>query len=178
MVKRTLLAILGWSGFLVSVTAQEPIVLEATSTLEQLNLYRPEFVSAIDSSQLLEQLPMPNFIGEQFFPVPIQFGWMDLPSADIFPVVYVQAARPQKTAHLAAKDGKDAKDSSGEVISSPLNPYYYGGEIGAFYGHSSGKFGRDDFGSYITGTVGSDKLQISVGASSEESSGRFPRWAR
>src|SRR6202011_5498456 len=100
MVKRTLLAILGWSGFLVSVTAQEPVASEATSTLEQLNLYRPEFVSAIDSSQLLEQLPMPNFIGEQFFPVPIQFGWMDLP--DIFPVVYVKAARTQKTAHLAA----------------------------------------------------------------------------
>ena len=32
---------------------------------------------------------------------------------------------------------------------SPLNPVYYGGEVGVFYGHSSGKFGGDEFGTYI-----------------------------
>jgi len=178
MAKRALLAVLGCSGFLFSVTAQQPVGLESTATLEQLNLYSPEFISAIDSSRLLQDLSMPNLVGEEFFPVPVEFGWVDIPSADIFPVVYVQAAKTQKTAHLAAKDGKDAKDSAGEVISSPLNPYYYGGEMGAFYGHSSGKFGRDDFGSYIVGGVGNDKLQISVGASYEESNGRLPRWGR
>ena len=178
MAKWTLLAILGWSVFLFSVTAQEPVALEPTATLEQLSLYQPEFVSAIDSSRLLQQLSMPNLVGEAFLPVPLEFGWVDIPAADVFPVLRVQAAKTQKAARVAAKDGKDAKDSSGEMVTSPLNPYYYGGEMGAFYGHSSGKFGRDDFGSYIVGGVGNDKLQITVGASYEESSGRFPRWER
>ena len=45
-----------------------------------------------------------------------------------------------------------------------------GGEVGFFYGHSAGgKFGGDEFGSYILGGVGNDHLQINVGAGYEES---------
>jgi len=36
------------------------------------------------------------------------------------------------------------------------------GEIGFYYGHSSGKFGGDEFGSYITGGVGNEHMQINV----------------
>jgi len=180
MGKCALLTVLGFTAILVSVAAGEATSFGPTITFEELSLYRPELLTMVDSSALLRDLTMPNIVGEQFLPVPIQFGWVEIQAADIFPVVYVNRDKAPKTSssRLASKDGKDAKDSTGEVMSSPLNPYYYGGEMGAFYGHSSGKFGRDDFGSYITGTVGSDKLQISVGASYEESSGRFPRWAR
>lgn len=180
MVKRALLAAFGFAGVWFSAAAQEPTSLEQPVTFEQLSLYRPELLATIDSSALLQQLSMPNLIGEQFLTMPAQFGWVDIQTADIFPVVFVKAAKTQKanTASLAARDGKEAKDSSGEMVSSPLNPYHYGGETGVFYGHSSGKFGRDDFGSYIVGGVGNDKVQISVGASYEESSGRFPRWVR
>jgi len=51
---------------------------------------------------------------------------------------------------------------------SPLNPVYYGGEVGGIYGHSSGKFGGDEFGTYIEGGVGNDKFQINAGASYQE----------
>ena len=180
MVKRALLAAFGFAGVWFSVAAQETASLEQPVTLEQLSLYRPELLATIDSSALLQQLSMPNLIGEQFLPMSAQFGWVDIQSADIFPVIVVKAAKTQKAngGRLAAKDGKDAKDSSDEMVTSPLNPYHYGGEMGAFYGHSSGKFGRDDFGSYIVGGVGNENLQINVGASYEESSGRIPRWAR
>jgi hypothetical protein len=46
------------------------------------------------------------------------------------------------------------------------------------YGHSSGKFGGDEFGTYIDGVVGNDKFQINAGASYQEWNGRFPRRIR
>jgi len=91
------------------------------------------------------------------------------------PVALVSAAPAQKT-NASSVSGKDGKDSSAEMMTSPLNPVYYGGEVGVFYGHSSGKFGGDEFGTYIEGGVGNDKFQINVGASYEESSVRFPRF--
>jgi hypothetical protein len=57
-----------------------------------------------------------------------------------------------------------------------LNPIYFGGEVGFLYGRSSGKFGGDVMQTYMVGEVGNDKFQITVGASYEESSVRFPRY--
>ncbi|MEN3370526.1 MAG: hypothetical protein V7609_2669 [Verrucomicrobiota bacterium] len=54
----------------------------------------------------------------------------------------------------------------------------YGGEIGFLYGKSSGKYGREDFSSYIIGTIGTDKFSITAGFLHQESSGRYPRWRR
>lgn len=82
----------------------------------------------------------------------------------------------------SAADGKDfgtdGKDSSAAIVNSPLNPISYGGEVGFRYGHASGKFGGDDFATYMVGTAGNDKFQITVGAGSEEFSGRSSRWGR
>jgi hypothetical protein len=72
----------------------------------------------------------------------------------------------------------DGKDSSAEVMTLPVNPVYYGGEVGVFYGHSSGKFGGDEFGTYIEGGVGNDKFQINAGAAYQEWNGRVPRRIR
>jgi hypothetical protein len=68
-----------------------------------------------------------------------------------------------------------AKQTSAEVMTSPLNPAYYGGEVGFLYGHPTGRFGGDEVQTYILGEVGTDKFQISVGASYQESNGRVPR---
>ena len=56
---------------------------------------------------------------------------------------------------------------------SPL--VFTGGEVGFMYGHSSGKFGGDEFLSYIVGGIGNDKMQINVGASYQEFNGHFSR---
>jgi hypothetical protein len=44
------------------------------------------------------------------------------------------------------------------------------------YGRWTGKGGGDLMQSYMLGTVGNDKFQISVGAEYEESSGRSARY--
>jgi hypothetical protein len=65
----------------------------------------------------------------------------------------------------------DGKDLPNEVMSSSGGPIYYGGEVGFMYGHSSGNGGGDMYETYITGTVGNDKFQISAGASYDDWNG-------
>jgi hypothetical protein len=63
-----------------------------------------------------------------------------------------------------SKDSKDI-DSSGASVSLQKNLFdYVHGEVGFFYGHSSG--GRNSLsteGTYINATTGNDKFQLSVG---------------
>ena len=75
-----------------------------------------------------------------------------------------------------------ARDSSKEISDTKAvvqmkKPFfdYATGEIGAFYGHSSGKFSTDYEAGYLMGTVGNDKMQISAGASYEHSDTNYPR---
>ncbi len=51
---------------------------------------------------------------------------------------------------------------------------YAGGEVGFFYGKSSGKFGREVEAGYIFGEVVDGNTHISAGASYEHSNGRVP----
>ena len=55
---------------------------------------------------------------------------------------------------------------------------YAGGEVGFMYGKSTGRFGGEYTRAYIIGEVGNDKVQITAGASYEESNVRFPRSRR
>src|SRR5437588_10041702 len=79
---------------------------------------------------------------------------LDLPS-----LAFLSAAKVQKI-NAAPVSGKDGKDSPAEVVSSPVNPVYYGGEMGFMYGHSSGKFGGDEVGTYCGGGGGHDEFQM------------------
>ena len=63
----------------------------------------------------------------------------------------------------------------GMMMSLP-DQVYYGGEVGVLYGRWTGKGGGDLMESYVLGTVGNDKFQITAGAAYEESSGRTPRF--
>jgi hypothetical protein len=71
--------------------------------------------------------------------------------------------------------GTDPKDSP-EMMLSPPDRFYYGGEIGFLYGHSIGKGSGDMMESYISGQVGNDHLQITAGASFENWSGQTSRF--
>jgi hypothetical protein len=53
--------------------------------------------------------------------------------------------------------------------------FYYGGEFGFLYGKSTGKYGREDFSSYILGTIGNDKFQLTAGFFHQETTVNFPR---
>jgi len=54
----------------------------------------------------------------------------------------------------------------------------FGGEIGFLYGKSSGRYGREDFSSYIIGTVGNDKFSITAGFLHQETTYSGSRWRR
>jgi hypothetical protein len=56
--------------------------------------------------------------------------------------------------------------------------YHVSGEMGAAYGVSTGKYGVESESGYIIGTVGDDKLQITAGASYENTTFRAPRFGR
>jgi hypothetical protein len=87
------------------------------------------------------------------------------------PVANSSAGQGQK---LNASPTVRAGSSAG-VFTLRLDPAYSGGEIGVLYGR--GQHGSSALQSYIVGTVGNDKFQITAGASYEESSFRIPRSA-
>jgi hypothetical protein len=180
MIKRALLAALGSLALCLPIEAQQTSRLEQTEdetiTLEQLSLCQPEIFSTVDSSLLIHDLRMLTFLDGRL-PVSSELGRMGMAPLDVFRIAFVSAAETHK-ANAPLPSPASGTDSPREVTTLRLNPEYWSGEVGVFYGRSSGKFGREDFGSYIVGGVGNDKFQITVGVSYEESNGRVPRWAR
>jgi hypothetical protein len=85
------------------------------------------------------------------------------------PVAYLSAGQGQKR----NASPTDRADSSAGVFTLRLDPAYSGGEIGVLYGR--GSHGSSALQSYIVGTVGNDKFQITAGASYEEFNVRIPR---
>jgi hypothetical protein len=177
MMKRTLLVVFGFLSFCFPLVAQQTSRLEQTEdgtiSLGQLSLYQPEIFNTVDSSILIHDLTLMTFLDGRL-PISSELGRMGMTPLDVFPIAFVSTVETRK----ANASPVSAVDLPREVTTLRLNPEYWSGEVGVFYGRSSGKFGRDDFGSYIVGGVGNDKFQITVGASYEESSGRVPRWVR
>jgi len=175
MIKRALLVV-GFLALCFPVAAQQTNRADEFDAAAALALYRPEIFTSVDSSVLVRDLPMLTFLDGRL-PGSTALGRMGTARLDLPSLAYVSAAPAQKT-NVSRVSGKDGKDSSAEVMSAPSSPYYWGGEVGVFYGHSSGKFGGDEFGTYIVGGVGNDKFQINAGAAYQEWNGRAPRRIR
>jgi len=194
MVKRALCVALGLLGALLPAVAQQP---QHSTKREQsrfagpagaplsLNLYRSKVAGATERSLLLRNGSVPLWLdGTQFSNGIIDPGygfgssWVQLgfASTDFLPATFLSGAqspaqRPS-AGRVHARDGKDLgvdpKDSPDELLSSSANPIYYGGEVGFLYGRWSGKGGGDMWETYVVGTVGNDKVQITAGASYDE----------
>src|SRR5260370_41398688 len=93
-----------------------------------------------------------------------------------FPMALVSAEPRKKGSSVSGPvtDPKDGKDySSAESLAGEkASLAWSGGEIGFMDGHSSGKFGGDQFTSYIMGGVGNAHWPINVGASYQELNAR------
>jgi hypothetical protein len=204
MVQRVLCVALGLFGALLPAVAQQAHrsisreQLRSSSILNaplSLSLYRPKNSGAANSSLLLHNGSVPLWLdGAQVSTEVIDPGYsfvsqwvqMGFTSSDVFPAASLSAAQPPARRPSAARvhgsDGKDlgadGKDSPEEMLSSPLNPVYCGGEVGFLYGRWSGKGGGDMWETYVVGTVGNDKFQITAGASYDEwnGSGRSVRF--
>jgi hypothetical protein len=143
----------------------------ALDTPAKLTLSRPEFLSAMHGSVLADDIMMLTLSVGQRLPASSESGWTGMAPLDYFEDELPNAAEVQQ-ANAAPVDGKD---SPSEVVNSPLNPIYYSGEVGFFYGRSSGKFDREIMQTYFLGTVGNERFQITVGAAYGESNGSLPR---
>jgi hypothetical protein len=176
LMKRATLVVLGVLGFYFSASAQD-----TPGTGPALTLSRSEISSTAGSSLLLHSLPVMTFVDGQRLPASSGMGWLGMAPLVLSPDAPFSGAQVQKVNVNAAyrtdgKDsGRDSKDSPGEMISS-LDRLYYGGEVGFLYGHSTGRFSGDLFETYMLGTVGNDKFQITVGTEYEDWSGHSPRF--
>jgi hypothetical protein len=175
MIKRATLVTLSVFSVCFPPISQQasPWPQTGTATLDQLNLYRPEVLSMVDSAKLVAGLPMLALLNEDRLPISTPLGRMGMASTDIS-FAFADAAPVQKINASRV----DPKDSPREVMPSQVTPEFLGGEVGVFYGRSTGKFGGDAWGSYIESSFGTDKYQISVGASYEEFDRRGSRWSR
>jgi outer membrane receptor protein involved in Fe transport len=190
MIKRALPAVLGFLSLCLPLTAQqtnrpeqtedETIALEqlqrtgAVDTVSALTLYQPDTFSTVGSSVLIHGFPALTLLDGRRFSISGPLGRLGMTPLDLFPVAFLRAAEVQKL-NASPMYGTD---SPGGVVNLRLNRDYSGGEMGVFYGRSSGKFGREDKQTYILGGVGDDKFHITAGAAYEESSGRVPRLGR
>lgn len=168
--KRTLLAAVILVGLGLTARADfDPI----------FGFYRPELFSKIDSSNLVSELAMRDFLDGRV-PGSTALGRMGsarVVDFEMAPAASKEAAAnpaPQHKGHVIVgpvRDPKDGKDySSVESLAlEKASLSWTGGEIGIFYGHSaSGHYSGDEFGSYIIGGVGNEHMQINVGAGYEE----------
>ena len=197
MLRRAFCVALGLFGALLPVVAQQTHrsisreQLRSNSVLNaplSLSLYRPRNSGGADSSLLLHNGSVPLWLdGAQASTRAIDSGYsfasqwvqMGFTSSDLFPAALLSAdqlpAQRPSAGWVHASDGKDSgadgKDSPAEMQSSSLDPLYYGGEVGVLYGRWSGKGGGDMWQTYIVGTVGNDKVQITAGASYDEWNG-------
>jgi hypothetical protein len=154
--KRALFAVAGCFGLCLSLPAQQ------APSPEQLlfdggTLYRP-------SLSLADQ--------DRFF-FSTSFGAMQATS-NFLPTFSPMG--PRSVVAPATLDSKDSPDNVMEFKST--DRIRAGGEVGFLYGKSTGKYGREDFQTYIIGTVGNDKFSFTAGYLHQESSGQVPRWRR
>jgi hypothetical protein len=172
VMRRALLVVLCSVAFCFPVAAGQAI------TLDQVSLYRPQILSTADCSTLLQSLPMLTLLDARDLPAPTELGQMGTAPIEFASDVSYTVAEMDRIIVRPDHSKDSAKDVPAEAMNPPSNPIYYGGEVGFLYGHSSGKFGGDLLETYMLGTVGDDKFQITVGASHEESNQRIRRWTR
>jgi len=194
MLQRALCIAAGLLGALLPAVAQQPhhsIKREqlhsagAPNASLSLNLYRPKVWGTAENSLLLHNGSVPlwldgpelgNGIAEPNYGFASSWVQLGFTPADFLPAAFLSGAQPPAQRPSAGRghgtDGKDlgvdGKDSPAEMHNSSLDPVYYGGEVGFLYGRWSGKGGGDMWETYITGTVGNDKVQITAGASYDE----------
>jgi outer membrane receptor protein involved in Fe transport len=185
MIKRALPAVFGFFTICLPLAAQEQADYLAESEIETitlkqlrhtgaldtasaLTLYRPDIFSTSGGSVLIHGLPALTLLDGRRFPLSNSLGRMGMTALDLFPVAFLSAVEVEKV----NPSPRYGTDSPGGVVNLRPNRVYAGGEVGVFYGRSSGKFGREDKEAYILGGVGNDKFNITVGVAHRESEGR------
>jgi hypothetical protein len=155
MTKRALFAVAGFLGLCLSLSAQQ------TQSPEQL---------LFNGSTL--NRPFLTLADRERFSFMTAFNWQT-------PLDFLPSFNPAEPRSVASPTLSDHGNSSDDVVEiRSTDRIHVGGEVGFLYGKSSGKYGREDFQTYLIGTVGNEKFSITAGYLHQESSGRVPRWGR
>ncbi len=152
-----------------------------------LNLYQPRIWGAGDSFLLLRRGPVRTWSDGGWLASENALTQIGMASLDLFPIAFsapdvfstVSAPKGNSTRNSRSQNyGADGKDNGDEITGPPSSRVYYGGEMGFLYGRWSGKGSGDMWETYVVGTVGNDKFQITAGASYDEwnGSGRCVRF--
>jgi hypothetical protein len=169
-----------------SGAAQHRAATPPTTTFENgftLSLYRPT-VSTSNASLLSRNGPVRAWSDGAQLASETALAQIGMAPLGLFPVAYLAPSetgsvsipkRSTASAYSHEDLGVDGKDSSGQIISSPLNQVYYTGEVGFVYGQWSGKGNGDYWQNYVWGQAGNDKFQINAGAAFENWSGNSPK---
>jgi outer membrane receptor protein involved in Fe transport len=178
MMKRALPAVLGLLSLCLSLAAQEQTIIReelqetgATDVGPALSLYRPDIFSHVDSSVLIHGLPVLTLLDGRRFPISTELGRMGIAPLDIFPFAFVSAV----DVYAINASAMYGTDSPGGVVNLRRDRFDTWGEVGLFYGRSSGKYGREDKAGYITGGVGNEHFQLNVGFSRQETTFDVPQ---
>lgn len=162
MGKQALFALAALFGVCVSVSAQDIRDFASVQPVKG----RGDFFGTLTN---VWNDPVPLQLADgRGFTFPSAFAWMAAPPAYYIPAMPL-AAPPRLFPMLPM-----ASDSPDRPIGLLPRVDYAGGEVGAFYGKSSGKFGREVYGGYILGEVIDGNTHISVGGSYEHANGRLP----
>jgi hypothetical protein len=149
-----------------------------------LSLYQPNALSANDSF-LFRKGPVHTWSDGGRLASENALAEIGMATIDVFPAAYLPppnafgSASPNRAGapsnQRPGNFGSDPKDSP-EMMFSPPDRFYYGGEVGFMYGRWSGKGSGDMMESYIMGTAGNDHFQITAGAAFENWSGNGARF--
>jgi hypothetical protein len=185
MIRRALAVAVGLVAVCFPAAAQQANRPEATDPAFALSFSQPEISSAKSDSLLFHKGPVHAWSDGGWLASENALTQIGMASLDLFPVafwtpeVFGSVSGPTGNGVRDSRPGNsrtDGKDSAGEIMESPLDRVYYGGEVGVLYGRWSGKGGGDMWETYVVGTVGNDKFQITAGASYDEWNGHGVRF--
>lgn len=181
MITRALLGLAAIPAFCFSLLAQE-LAVSHSATSASFRLNQASAREMVEGRAALEKTgsfrtlsggwqgagPLTLVDGRRFS-FPSAFGWVEAPPGDFLPA-FTAEELPRVVPVEAL-----ARERGGQGIDLLHKFDYVGGEVGVFYGRSTGKFKREVEAGYIFGEVVDGNTHISAGASYEHSSGRDPR---
>src|SRR3954469_5536115 len=189
MIKRALPAVLALVslGVPVSLHAADPLAAGGSETVaiegalktgeldpgRAVSLHLPDVYASLNGPALINGLPMMALLDGRRFPITSELGRMGMTPVELGPIAFLSPVAGSKAP--ASRSSRSRSEALDKDFAMRPNPIYTGGEVGVFYGRSTGRYGGDEFGTYVIGEVATDRFQITAGASYQESTWRAPR---
>jgi hypothetical protein len=179
MLKRSLPAVIVLLGLCLPLAAQRPAdattmiasdglrITAETAVAPALTLERHDLFETVDDAVLLQGLQAMTLRDAWRLPHSAEMGRTGSRVADyrVGLVNAVEAKKKRPSLLHPSESSVDAADFRVRGIE-------YGGEVGFFYGRSTGKYGAEEMGAYIISGAGNDKFNIEVGVSYRETTFR------